>query len=345
VTSQARRRAAGIALLAAALFGAGIALYRFDVFGLRGSAELARALTERGRVAVLGPSAWLSIRARGAQLIDVERLPELARALGGADPAALRTALERARIDVLLLQASAARASARASLAARLGRYQRVHGLRGLYLARAATLYALDPVEQLPEAHRQATAVVARALIDGARPPRASSFPESLRRLRPVEVMVLLRRGASARLWRSARGSSIASALITAAVVARQRWEEREHAMGGPLSELLPKLDVEVALLEDDGTVAERDPGFIDRVFTPEHGVGYERKGAWRYLLPEATASEGKGRASRAYRKLFVDDGLPADSFDRSELRLYRLLVQTLAVSPVAKEAPDGLGE
>jgi hypothetical protein len=145
--------------------------------------------------------------------------------------------------------------------------------------------------------------------------------------------MVMLRRDGMARLWRSARGSSIASALITAAVIARQRWHEREQAMQGPIETALPHMQVEVALLEEDGTIGERDPEFIDRVFFTGQGVGYERKGAWRYLLPDATRVEGKGRASRAYQKLFADDGLPAASFDRHELRLYRLRVQTLATS------------
>jgi len=343
VASNPRRRVARAALAGAVLVAVGAVLLRFDLLRVRGSAELERALTERGRVAVSGPSSWLSIRADGAELIPISSLPALARALGGTDPDALRTALERADVDVLMLQPGAAGVAGGDSLQARLARYDRVPGLRGVYLARSAALYAPDPVDQLPASHRQATAVVARALIGGARAPKTSSFPASLRRLRPVEVMVLLRRGQSARLWRSARGSSIASALITAAVVARQRWHEREQAMGGPLAAHLPRMDVEVALLEDDGTVVERDPAFIDRVFSKQHGVGYERKGAWRYLLPEATAQQGKGRASRAYRKLFKDDGLSVDSFERSELRLYRLLVHTLAVSKAEPVPADGV--
>jgi hypothetical protein len=187
-------------------------------------------------------------------------------------------------------------------------------------------------------------AVVARALIGGARPPRVSSFPEPLRRLRPVEVMVLLRDGDRPRLWRSARGNSIASALITAATVARQRWQEREQAMGTPLEQALERLELDVDLLEDDGTIGERSPAFIDRVFfIGVHGVGYERKGAWRYLLPDATREDGKGRPSQAYRKLFSDDGLPPDSFDRHDLRLYRMVVQTIATSSPPQHADDGL--
>lgn len=343
MAGRPQRRAARIALAAGLVLAVAVVLFRFDLLRVRGLAELERAVTGRGRVAALGPSSWLSMRVPGAELTSVGSLPPLARALEGRDPAALSAALAAARVDVLLLQPGAAGAAPGDSLQSRLARYEPLPGMRGLYLSERAALYARDPVDQLPESHRQATAVVARAVIGGARPPKTSSFPESLRRLRPVEVMVLLRRGPSARLWRSARGSSIASALITAAVVARQRWQEREQAMGGPLSEHLPRMDVEIALLEDDGTVAERSPAFVDRVFFEQHGVGYERKGAWRYLLPDATAEQGKGRASRAYRKLFKDDGLPADSLEHGELRLYRLLVRTLAVSKAQPAPSDGV--
>jgi hypothetical protein len=113
--------------------------------------------------------------------------------------------------------------------------------------------------------------------------------------------------------------------------------------MGGPRTAALPRLDVDVALLEDDGTIVDRDPAFVDRVFYVEHGVGYERKGAWRYLLPEATQAEGKGRASRAYRKLFADDGLPEDSFGRHELRFYRLVLETLGTSAAVPPPRDAL--
>ena len=218
-------------------------------------------------------------------MIPIDRLPALAKAVAGEVPKAVREALERERVEALLLRPDATDLAPK-SVGARLARYERVPDLRGLYLSRGAVLYVPDPVDQLPEVQREATAVVARALIGGARPPKPASFPEALRRVRPVEVMVLLRRGGRPRLWRSARGSSIASALVTAAVVARQRWQEREQAMGAPLDELLPTMDVEIALLEDDGTVGDREPAFIDRVFKEGHGVGYERKGAWRYLFP-----------------------------------------------------------
>lgn len=334
---RALRIMLGLGLLGAVAWG----FVRFDVASLFGGSELGRALTGRGRVAVFGVRGLAAPDAEGSSLVAGTSLPTVGAALAGSDPSALLAALEHTGIDAVLVGTDERPG---VSIASRLASYRHVDGLRGLYLARDAALYGRDTVQALPQAFRDAAAVVARRLLEGARVPSVSSFPEPLRRVRPVEVMVLLRQAGRARLWRSARGSSIASALNTAASVARQRWEEREQAMGGPLARALPGLDVEVALLEEDGTLGERDPAFIDRVFFPGHGVGYERKGAWRYLLPEPTQKEARGHPSRAYRKLFVDDGLPADSFERHELRLYRLMVQTLAVSK-ATVAANALSE
>ena len=339
------RRLARRGLIASALAAAVLAAVWLDPFDFRGDAGLERALTERGRVAVVGPARMLRLRVHATTLVDARQAASVWRALAGRDANALVQALEQARFKAVLVQPDVA-AGADTSVRARLARYERVAGLHGLYLSHGAALYEPDVTRELSPESRDALAVVARALASGARPPRVSSFPEPLRRIRPVEVMVLLRDHERARLWRSARGTSIAGALITAATVARQRWREREQAMGAPLDKALPHLDLDVDLLEDDGTIGERAPAFIDRVFfLGIHGVGYERKGAWRYMLPDATSEESKGRPSRAYRKLFADDGLPQDSFGRHELRLYRLIVQTIATSPAPPHRDDGLDD
>jgi hypothetical protein len=67
--------------------------------------------------------------------------------------------------------------------------------------------------------------------------------------------------------------------------------------MGGPLDVMLPSLRIEIASLGDDGTLGDRDDAFLDRAFFPEHGVGYENKGTWRYFLPEATRDKGQSSA------------------------------------------------
>jgi hypothetical protein len=146
--------------------------------------------------------------------------------------------------------------------------------------------------------------------------------------------MVLLRSNGTARLWRSARGSSIARALITACVVARERWHERAQALGGPLDGQLSRLDVEVALLHEDGTLSEADPGFIDRVFTPVHGVAFERTRSWRYYLPDATREHGGGSAVAAYSALLIENGQEPSVLGEAQMRLYRLVVTQLGRSP-----------
>jgi hypothetical protein len=332
---------AGIALLASAVA-------RFDLLGLQDRAELRKALTQRGRVVVCDGE---RLSLEDAQTLDPTRtqfvseasVSGLSAALAAGDGVGVAKLLDAASVDALLLSPDL-RAKPSESVRLRLAGLGHVAGLRGVYLSRRAALYAPDPALQLTDSDRLALTTVARGLLAGKKLPRLSSFPPALRRVQPVEVMVLLRKDEKPRLWRSARGSSLARALMTAATVARQRWIEREQAMGASIDEALPGLHVEVTLLGDDGTVGERDPGFINRVFGPEHGVGYEHRGAWRYLLPDATRQRGQGSAVAAYQALLQDDGLSEESLARDELRLYRLFVSTLGVSEPLKPKDDGLG-
>src|SRR4029077_17734411 len=106
----------------------------------------------------------------------------------------------------------------------------------------------------------------------------------------------------------------------------------------------LPHLVGELSLLQDDGEIGVRSDAFVDRVVTAEHGVGYERKGGWHYLLPDATHHAGRS-PSQAYQQLFNDDGLESDSLDSRELRLYRLAVQRIGVSEPQPVPDDGLSD
>lgn len=302
-----------------------------------GLAQVREALAGRGGVVQVGEPPWGL--AATEDLVDPGAAPPVAEALAGEDPARLAAALRSAGHDTLLVRADAGAGGG--GLAARLARAEHLPGLRGVVLSPAAHVYAVDPRPPLGPVVEAALARVARAVVGGARAPRVSSFPEAARAPGNVEVMVLLRERGRARLWRSARSSSVARGLVTAALVARRRWAERERAMGGPLDDKLPWLDVELALLSEDGTLAARSPGFVERVFTPAHGVAYERKGAWRYLLPGATWADGS-TAVQAYERLFVDHGLPAESLGRRDLRLYRLVSETLARSPAPRGASRG---
>lgn len=307
-----------------------------------GAGPVVAALADQPEVLLVGGERSPVPLPRGVRPVRATPGSPLAAALAGDDPGALAAALgERGLRRILIRPRSKGGArGAGAPLAARLQAADRIPGFRGVVLARRAFVYAPGGGPEVPPELAPSLAVVARALLAGARPPRLTSFPEAFRTAGNVEVMVLLRERGQARLWRSARGSSVARGLITAALVARRRWTEREGAMGGPLDRRLPALDVEVSLLREDGTVVDASPAFVDRVFGPEHGVAYERKGAWRYLLPAATAEAGAGSAREAYRDLFAQHGLPEDSLARRDLRLYRMVVEPLAVLRAATLGP-----
>ncbi len=307
-----------------------------------GRAGLIRALTGRGALAVVGSPTLLGLQAEGTNLRPASSWPPVARALAAADPAALALALSQAQLQGIVVETGGASAAAcGACLQRSLATYARVAGLQAVFLSPLANLYVLDPMRDWPPALRSGMAVVARRLLSGAPAPRMESFPERVRQVEPVEVMVLLRSSEpthQARLWRSARGSSFARALLTAAEVARKRWQEREQAMGGSLDALLPRLDVEVSLLQDDGELGVRDSRFVDSAVTAAHGVAYEHKGAWRYLLPDDT-HKSHSTPSAAYRRLCVDDGLPDSALQSDELRLYRVAVQPVGSSPAPQPA------
>ncbi len=332
-------------LLIAALLGGGFAIaVKVDAFGLGARAAMRTALSQRGRVAFARTSELddaVAAALPGTQLIDLSTIDGLASALQGRDGRAVARVLAANKIDALWLTPRELEAKKKdvrsSSVRDQIEALAHVDGLRGVYVSRRAVLYARDVIGELSDIDRTALAGVARGMIGGARTPRLSSFPEALRNVQSVEVMVLLIEGEKPRLWRSARGSSLARALVTAAGVARQRWIEREQAMGGPLDVMLPNMRVEVLSLGDDGTLGDRDDAFLDRAFFPEHGVGYENKGAWRYFLPDATRQKGGGKASAAYRALLTEDGLSLETLERKELRLYRLFTSTLAVSEPEK--------
>lgn len=316
----------------AALFGAATLVYHSIEDSVPGAPGLAEALTDRTRILLVGDDDLKSLTPRSAEVVAAGGAPgSVADALADDDPSALREALVAEGFDAVLVDGRGPLENGD-RIDASLRRYAHVPGLRATHLTPGAAIYRVDEVEALEAEHARAMGHVARRIIAGDRPPRVASFPEPLRRVRNVEVMVLLRERGQARLWRSARGSSLARALITAAVVARQRWEEREQAMGGPLDDALPRLTVEVVRLFEDGTLNARSEAFVERVFTPKHGVAYERRGTWHYQLP-GTRSDEAGAASAAYVELFTDNGLEPEAMQRGDVRPYRLVATPLAVS------------
>jgi Arc/MetJ-type ribon-helix-helix transcriptional regulator len=317
------------------------------LFALRESAAhtsgLAASLAQRGVVVVLPGSPWLTRQVEGTRFVvpsDAVRAALEADASDGrAD--ALLSALDEMHAWGLLV---ATRGPTEEHTAlARLATYKRTAPLRALYLSPTEALYTrdADSADAVPEGALLAS--VARGILDGRSPPPVGLFPEPLRRMRSVEVMVMIRAQGTPRLWRSARGSSIARALITACMVARERWHERAQALGGPLDRQLSRLDVEVALLHEDGTLSEASADFIQRVFTPVHGVAYERTRSWRYYLPDATREHGQGSAVAAYEALLRENGQEPAVLGEAQMRLYRLVVTSLGRSPASTADAGGL--
>jgi hypothetical protein len=332
-----RRLGLWLSLVAIALGLAGAAYLWLGGRSLPGTAGLRHELRDRGRVAVVGGGDLLRLEAEGSSLRPAEAIPGLPEALAGTDERALAEVLREAGVGAVLVDGrGGGRLEEDATLEARLRAYGNLEPLRGVLLTPTAALYERRRGLTLEPPLGDVLARAARQIVGGSTLPPMRSFPEPLRRTRNVEVMVMLKSGSEPRLWRSARGGSIARALVTAASVARQRWSEREQAMGGPIDERLPRMTVKVFLLEEDGTLADRSHPFVERVFTPAHGVAFEHRGSWHYLLPQATRDRGEGSAVRAYQALFDDAGLAQDSLEREDLRLYRLVAREVGTSPPA---------
>jgi hypothetical protein len=303
------------------------------------TAGLGAELRDRGRIAVLGDVP--SIEAEGAELVPAGHHPAIEAALRQSDEDVLVQALVEGRVAGLLVDPRGGPRGG-GSVGARLARLEHVKGLAGIYLTPGAALYLRrEPLEVSAE-HGAVLARAARQILSGAHLPNVRAFPEPLRRSRSVEVLVMLRQHEYPKLWRSARGGSIARALLTACSVARDRWHEREAALGGPLDERLPSLSVEIYFLEEDGTLGDRSPALLERAFTPLHGVALQDGTAWHYLLPVATEERGQGSAVRAYRELFADAGLAQDSLERTDLRFYRLVARLAGTSPPSPPSPAG---
>ena len=265
---------------------------------------------------------------------------ELAALLAGGDTAALARALGKDKGAALAVLPG----NKGEGLLGTLARYSSAAGLRAIALAPDLAVYAPGQHPQLSAREREALAYVTRALLRGAQEPSVGSFPPALRRVERVEVMVLLREHGEPRLWRSARGTSLARALLTATRVARDRWHEREAAMGGPLSRRLLDLDVEVTLLHEDGTLLRTERSFVDRAVQGEHGIGYEYMSGWHYVLPSDMARRGKGSAYVALTSLLSEQALPSAVLAESALRAYRFVAETLGVSraPLTAGASPG---
>ena len=267
----------------------------------------------------------------GVSWAPIEAHPAVKEAVEGTNPEALREAMRDAGLRGLwFVVVPGASADPELALTKRFSAGGIVRGFRGAALTTEGLLYVVEDATWPVALADRVLARVARGILEGNAPPPLDAFPEALTTPQGVEVLVLLTSGRGPRLWRSARAQSIADGVITASLAARQRWEERTETMGGPLGERLDQLDVHVAFLFDDGTFDRGAVSLIDTFVKPRHGVAYEQPTRWRYLLPRAT--HNAETPTDAYRRLFRDNGLPEDSFERRDLRLYRMRMRTVSV-------------
>ncbi|HEY6877003.1 MAG TPA: hypothetical protein VI299_03250 [Polyangiales bacterium] len=276
----------------------------------------------------------VSLRCEGVQVEPLRALPE--RLLVQEDGDALSAALSKHKASAIGVLPD----GKGSGLAGRLARLEHVYGLRGAVLSPQLALYVPARELSLSDRERQALAYVTRAIFRGAREPNVASFPAALRRVERVEVMVMLSQHGEPRLWRSARGTSIARALLTATRVARDRWREREQAMGGPLAQRLAQLDVDVSLLSEDGVLLDAQRVFVDRAITKQHGVGFDHRTAWHYVLPHDVAQSAEGPFS-ALAKQVAEQGLPISTLRDGDTRVYRFLNLPLAQSRAQLSDPS----
>jgi hypothetical protein len=328
----------GLSLGALAVLGLGFGLITlFPQGGVERQAELCAALLQHRLTQLYAPE---NAAPHCPGVRSGEPSPALRALLDGRDPEALRTALLADKGSALSVRTRPGALREGSSLIEQLARYGQPPELRAVALSPDLALYAVQRDHELSLAEREALAYVARALLRGAREPALNSFPPSLRRVERVEVLVMLREHGEPRLWRSARGTSVARALLTATRVARDRWHERETAMGGPLARRLLDLDVEVSLLSEQGTLLGSDARFLDRATLPEHGIGFEYGASWHYVLPEEMPRRGRGSAHRALLSLLSEQGLSGSVIAQSGFRAYRFVALMLGVS----KAPLGEG-
>jgi hypothetical protein len=301
--------------------------------------ETAPAVCEalaRGRVTKLYVTSPVRVSCPGLDAVDVVGTP-IASALGENDATAVTRALTQEKGAAVGVRPG----SGGKGVAAQLEALAHVSGMRALVLSSEVAVYAPFREPTLSSREGEALAYVARALMRGAREPNLASFPAALRKVERVEVIVTLSEHGEPRLWRSARGTSIARTMITATRVARDRWHEREQAMGGPLTKRLLSLDVEVGLLSEDGTLATTQRAFVDRAISAQHGLGFDYRSGWHYLAPSDVQKRGKGSAFTALTGLLSDQGLGLSALNDPNMRLYRFVPMLLGVSK-APLASDG---
>lgn len=284
--------------------------------------ELVAQLRDRGAVAVSG-SLPVGMVLRDVGVTNVNASPALARALDGAQPAAVAEALRAQHLDGLVIRAGASRGGA-SSVHARLAALRPVRGLTTVYLDEHASVVDAAEVFDISAEDAQRLVTVARLILSGATAPPERLFPEPLRRTRPAEVALILRDGLTPILWRSTRAGSVARGLVDVSFAVLDRWTTRQQEQYGRLRDALLTKTLTVAIFYDRGVLGTRDGAFLRRaVDTRVWSVGYERVTSWEYALPPTPESPLADPVT-ALRALTRERGVPPPGHLRPELTLYR---------------------
>lgn len=217
---------------------------------------------------------------------------------------------------------------------------------RAAWLNQHWAAYTEDPLAKvnLGPNEGRALAELVRHLLKGHIMPERARLPQGYVEPMPVEIMVTLRDTSMGlktdRLWRSAKGNSIAEAVSTAAHAARLRWKERQDVLGGPLELKLPRLEIEVSMLVRNGSFIAPNAGWV-AAHVRGHGrwgIGIEKKDAWYYTFAPTTLKDNDGKAPRhtLLNKLLKDHNMNHETLKRPDVKLYRFEVVSLGISPVA---------
>ncbi len=266
-------------------------------------------------------------------------------------PSVIRTALENASLDALtrsmrqrgyeglVLFDSVATRSRYGKLLRALGPLTVVPQLRGLLLAPGYRVYLADKLTfELDEKHRDALWVVAAAMLQGMTPPQPASFPAMLREARSVEVAIKLWYRDRLQIWRSSRGGSIADALLKASTELTKRWQEKAVLLEGGKEQAINAVALQVLLLVHDGWIAEQHFDGLNHLISSQHGIGYERGGSWRYVLPSRVMHPPKGTPAQSLKTLMQAQGLSFDDRFRSDMRVYRFIEKPLTQRRAVRE-------
>ncbi len=305
--------------------------------GVPARASVLEALKNRGRVLCLGDLECGSLHVDGTSWPAPESPSIIAAALVRDHSDDFVRALERGHIAGVLV----ARGSAEPSTVwGALRNFAAVEGLRGVFVSEDVAYYELDPNPTVDAIYGLALATVSRRMLEGADAPQERSFPEPLRVARAAEVLVALRDGQTDRMWRSARGTSIANALLVATAALKTRWQERASAMGESLPSAMRHLNVVVSMMNDDGTLESQAGRTLDVAITDAHGVGYSDRSDWKYALPHAVRQAGGGR--NALRHLLEEAHESETTLLRADVRVYRFTVTEVGVSAPGEEITEG---